>query len=371
MKKLLAINLTICFLLISNFSISQNLFAVPQIQFAPKSYICYQIEEGLIIDGRINDSDWLKATWTDSFIDIEGPKKANPPLRTRVKMLWDADYFYFAAELEEPHLWATLTERDAVIYYDNDFEIFIDPDGNTHDYYEYEVNALGTVWDLLLQMPYRDQNTAINAWDIQGLKSSVALQGTLNDNRDTDTSWTIEVAIPWKVLAERANRPAPPKQGDQWRVNFSRVQWQIEKDGNSYKKAINEKTGRSFPENNWVWSPQGLIAMHYPEMWGYVQFSDKTVLKKGETFVPDELNELKWILRRIYYAQKEYHSQHKKFASDINDLHINNIQYDSVAWPPVLQTTDHLWEASLHNKSRREKWIIRHDGKIWPEQEQK
>ena len=57
-------------------------------------------------------------------------------------MLWDDEYFYVAAELEEPDIWATLTERDAVIFYDNDFEIFIDPDGDSHEYYEFEMNAL-------------------------------------------------------------------------------------------------------------------------------------------------------------------------------------------------------------------------------------
>ena len=63
-------------------------------------------------------------------------------------MLWDDEYFYFAAELIEDQIWATLTERDSVIFYDNDFEIFIDPDGDSHQYYEFEINALNTVWDL-------------------------------------------------------------------------------------------------------------------------------------------------------------------------------------------------------------------------------
>jgi hypothetical protein len=26
-------------------------------------------------------------------------------------------------------------------------------------------------------------------------------------------------------------------------------------------------------EDNWVWSPQGLINMHVPDRWGYVRFS--------------------------------------------------------------------------------------------------
>ena len=66
----------------------------------------------------------------DDFQDIEGDKKPRPRFRTRAKMLWDDQFFYVAAELEEPHVWATLTKHDSVIFHDNDFEIFIDPDGD-------------------------------------------------------------------------------------------------------------------------------------------------------------------------------------------------------------------------------------------------
>ena len=60
-------------------------------------------------------------------------------------MLWDDDYFYIGAELREPHVWGTLTAHDSVIFHDNDFEVFIDPNGDNHEYYEFEINALGTV----------------------------------------------------------------------------------------------------------------------------------------------------------------------------------------------------------------------------------
>jgi hypothetical protein len=57
-------------------------------------------------------------------------------------MLWDDDYFYFAADLQEPHLWATLTARDAAFFQDHGFEVFIDPDGDTHNYAELEINGV-------------------------------------------------------------------------------------------------------------------------------------------------------------------------------------------------------------------------------------
>jgi hypothetical protein len=49
-------------------------------------------------------------------------------------------------------------------------------------------------------------------------------------------------------------------------MNFSRVEWQIEAGGHQYRKVPGK------PEDNWVWSPQGVVNMHVPERWGYVQF---------------------------------------------------------------------------------------------------
>ncbi len=145
----------------------------PAVEFNPKSYHSYKISDTLRIDGNLKEKSWNRAPWTDSFVDIEGENLPRPRFDTRVKMLWDEKYFYIAARLEEPHLWATLTERDAVIFHENNFEVFIDPDGDTHNYYELEVNALGTYWDLMLTKPYRDGGQAIDAWDMRGLKVGI------------------------------------------------------------------------------------------------------------------------------------------------------------------------------------------------------
>ena len=137
--------------------ISGQELSTPKIAYAPRSYVCYKVSAPIVVDGKINDVSWQKADWSESFVDIEGDLKPNPFFDTKVKMLWDENYFYFVAQMEEPHVWATLKDRDAIIYKDNDFEIFLDPDGDTHHYYELEVNALETEWDLLLLKPYRDQ----------------------------------------------------------------------------------------------------------------------------------------------------------------------------------------------------------------------
>ena len=94
------------------------------------------------------------------------------------------------------------------LFLENAFEVFIDPNGDNHEYYEFEINALNTTWDLLMTRPYKDGGSGVSSWEIPGLKSAIHIDGTLNRPGDRDRSWTIELAFPWKVLGELAHMPA-------------------------------------------------------------------------------------------------------------------------------------------------------------------
>ena len=98
----------------------------------PKFSIAYKINEPIIIDGEPNENSWKKVNWSSNFIDIEGLKV--PKYQTNIKMLWDENYFYILAKMEEPHVWGDIDQHDAIIFKNNDFEVFIDPDGDTHNY---------------------------------------------------------------------------------------------------------------------------------------------------------------------------------------------------------------------------------------------
>lgn len=235
----------------------------------PKSYIVPKVQAPPKIDGKA-DKVWGNTSYTDSFIDIEGTLPV--AYDTRVKMLWDENYLYVFANLEEPHVWGNLTTRDTVIYLNNDFEVFIDPSQNTEPYGEIEINALNTVWDLLLNKPYRVGGFANFHWNLDDLKTAVHIEGTLNRPKDKDTGWTVEMAIPLKALIElKKDDRKPIKEGDQWRINFSRVQWQHDIIDGKYRRK--QEDGKFLPEQNWVWSNQGAINMHMPENWGIVQFT--------------------------------------------------------------------------------------------------
>ena len=327
---------------------------------APKGYVSGRAKVPIVVDGKLDDEAWRLAPWTDDFVDIEGDAKPRPRFRTRAKMAWDETYFYVAAELTEPHAWGALTKHDSVIFHDNDFEVFIDPDGDNHEYYEIEINALNTEWDLLLEKPYRDGGPAVDAWEIPGLKTATQVKGTLNDPKGLDESWTVELAFPWRVLGARAHRPSPPNDGDQWRVNFSRVEWEHAIEDGAYRKVPNR------PEANWVWSPQGVVDMHRPERWGYVQFSEKS--PGQDDYRPNPSGPIKDRLMGIYQAQRAYRQKNTTWAPSLEALGLSNEPAIPGSEPPTLRATPEGFEARMTGPTGEgrtpQTWTVRQDSRL-------
>jgi len=246
----------------------------------PRKYICGQTSGPIKIDGKLDERSWKKAPWTSRFVDIEGDKKPLPYQHTQAKMLWDDTFLYIAAVIEEEHIWAYQEKKDQIVYLENDFEVFIDPDGDGENYYELEVNAINNTFDLFLPKTYKKGGRAQLKWDIKDLESAVSIEGTLNNAKDTDKRWTLEIAIPFASLTNDNVPAIIPAGGSVWRINFSRVNWQHEISGDGkYARKRNPETGKILPEYNWVWSPQGIINMHFPEFWGYLEFVGSKEMK--------------------------------------------------------------------------------------------
>ena len=136
----------------------------------PRSYAYFRTEGKMRIDGRLDEAAWQRAVPTAPFVDIRGEGYPEPVKKTSVRMLWDDRNLYIGAELEEDDIVARLTQRDTIIYHDNDFEVFIDPDGDGQHYFEIENNARGVVFDLMLDKPYRSGGSFFIPWNCEGLQ---------------------------------------------------------------------------------------------------------------------------------------------------------------------------------------------------------
>ncbi len=342
---------------------------IPAVDFTPPVYTCKRATKPFVLDGNIEKEFWADAAYTDYFLDIEGSHMPAPRYTTRAKMLWDNQNLYFAARLDGPEIWATLTERDCVIFYDNDFEIFIDPDSDTQQYYEFEMNAHNTVWDLLLTKAYRDKGKPVNGFDLHGMQSAVYINGKLNDPSADNLYWSVEVVIPFAALYECAQYNRIPKNGEYYRINFSRVQWKVDHIDNSYIKQINPETGKHYPEDNWVWAPTGVINIHYPELWSFVFFSDES--KNEEGYIIPEDERIKWELRKLYYAEQSYWDETGHFTNSLDSLtevlrRLSPIECNKTVKPLsyVIETTSHSFEIQCPNYDNTGIIAIFSDGKI-------
>lgn len=312
----------LAFILSSLSSFSQKMWEGYQHLMNPvRNYIIYQTNSEIILDGKPDEISWQNAKWSEYFMDIEGENQPKPLYKTRFKMLWDNRNLYIFAELEEPHIWTYYSIRDQVVFHENDFEIFIDPTRDTYNYYEFEINAQNTLFDLYIPKPYRNGGEAVPDWNIKGFKSAVFVDGTLNNPDDIDKKWTVEIAIPFKSLTDYKEN-VMPKDGSYWKMNFSRVQWQTEVFYGRYNRIKDKKTNKFLPENNWVWSVQGVVNMHFPERWGLVQFSSDKVGGNTVNFIlPDDEKYAKY-LWFVYYKQQNHRKEKGYYAATLSELDI-------------------------------------------------
>ena len=196
------------------------------------------------------------------------------------------------------------------------------------------------------------------------LIKAVYVNGTLNNPKDIDSGWTMEMAIPWESIAEYTDSPCPPQNGNKWRINFARTEFENEiiqskfttKDvtNNAYQKKENGEVGI------WSWSSHGVCNLHTPEMFGVVQYTNLAV---GEAeWIPDQTVEARNILMDIYYAQRDYYKKNDKYVINLDELGLTKKKSENI----ILELTKNGYSASITVKVRSgiQKLTIREDSKI-------
>ncbi|MDD4733098.1 MAG: carbohydrate-binding family 9-like protein [Desulfovibrio sp.] len=254
--------------------------------------IALHTDAPVVVDGVLSEPEWSKAIRSPAFVDMVTGDVAW--YETRAALLWDDKALYVAYWVSEPNVQARLTQRDACIYTENDVELFID---GVDAYYELEINASGIIyevfwiWDDAADRPFfqrpefnttqhptmklngigshvhsRGMRTGFLDWDLPSLRWATRVQGTINDSRDTDVGWTVELAIPWSSLTLLAHgRSLPPLEGDRWRMDFSRFE-HTDAEGNPL-----------VPPAGWSWTPHGVFDSHMPEKFTQVRFLGPTI----------------------------------------------------------------------------------------------
>ena len=259
-------------------------------------YTARKVCAPLTIDGRLSEAAWQEAKKSPRFVDVIG---GNPGLYdTRSAVLWDDEYLYVAFWCEEPYVEAEITQRDELIFLENDVEVFID---GGDCYYEFEINARNTLYEVFFiwrdaykpggrfdvpEFDIHEQQAltfggnhdrtdeyfwrgthprgvrwAFRNWDMPGLKTAVYVDGKLNDPTTADKGWQVELAFPWESMHWLADgRSIPPKDGEEWKIFFGRYE----------KMHLNGEEVHA----GWAWNRVGTADNHLPECFTRIHFND-------------------------------------------------------------------------------------------------
>ena len=165
---------------------------------------------------------WQQAKFIDNFlVPGVGPGRT-PKTSTKAKLLWDREYLYFYAEMEDHDLLVKVREHQGMVWTSDVFELFFKPADGKPAYYEFEVNPVNAT--LELAFPERDPNAFVRVRDNTHIdfKTVVKVDGTINNPADDDKGWSVEGRIPWKDLAMTGGRPNP---GEIWKLNLCRMDY--------------------------------------------------------------------------------------------------------------------------------------------------
>jgi glucose/arabinose dehydrogenase len=195
----------------------------------PTAFECRWTDGPIKIDGKADEPAWKHAQVIDQFYQPWLGKNARwARTATSAKLLWDREHLYFFADMEDADLYADVKDHDGMTWDNDVFELFFKPADDRPGYYEFQVNAAGTVMDLFL--PRRGAGgykRFIKDGDFH-IEAKVQLRGTLNKWSDRDQGWSVEGKIPWKDLMRTGGRPEPD---EKWKFTLCRYDYSVDFEG--------------------------------------------------------------------------------------------------------------------------------------------
>jgi hypothetical protein len=198
-------------------------------QAPPTEFECRWARGPITIDGKADEEAWKHAQVIDTFyLPWLGPKARVAKTATKARLLWDRDALYFFADMEDADLYADVKEHDGMTWENDVFELFFKPADDRPGYYEFQVNAAGTIMDMYIP---RRGSGGYRRYKSDGdfhLEAKVKLRGTLNNWTDRDQGWSVEGRIPWKDFHRSGGRP---EAGARWKLNLCRYDYSVDFEG--------------------------------------------------------------------------------------------------------------------------------------------
>lgn len=205
-----------------------------------------------VIDGTENDSIWqqvIPIVLKDNRSENEAPESE---LQTYVKACYDDNTLYFFFLCNDPDIWTSFTQKDEHLWENEAVEIFIDVDDVPETYVEIEVSPANVLFDSYIVDTLNIDVPQTALFNLKGIRTAVAVSGTLNERGDKDNHWAVEIAIPFADLVNEKIKEITTE--TEIRINFYR---------------LDENQGMK--RRSYAWSPTG-GRFHKPSYFGNLTF---------------------------------------------------------------------------------------------------
>jgi cellulose/xylan binding protein with CBM9 domain len=184
---------------------------VTETEIVTRAAVCKWAAKAPVLDGKLDDRCWQRAAVIDRFGSFwTDPKKPRPG--TFAYLVWDDDALYYAASMTDTELRSFGTKRNDHLWNGDVFELFLKPSEERPEYYEFQANPRGVVFEA--PFPKRGHDFGgFSSAPVLGSKAVVVLKGTLDQPGDRDDGWSVEGRIPWTAFAPSGGKPKP---GAEW-----------------------------------------------------------------------------------------------------------------------------------------------------------
>ena len=184
---------------------------VRESEIVTRAAVCRFTREPPVLDGKLDDRCWQRAVAIDRFASFwTDPPTSRPG--TIAYLVWDDDALYYAGSMTDAELRSFGTKRNDHLWNGDVFELFLKPSAERPEYYEFQANPRGVVFEVPFPKRGHDFGGFAKA-PVLGSKAVVAVKGTLDETGDRDEGWSVEGRIPWSAFAATGGKPKP---GAEW-----------------------------------------------------------------------------------------------------------------------------------------------------------
>jgi hypothetical protein len=179
----------------------------------PKRAVVSRSAGRIIVDGSLDETDWINTPTIGEIIQREPKQGAAPTEKTEVKLLYDSQNLYVGVicyDSEPDEIIGTQMARDSTLSADDSVEILLDTFHDRRNAFYFATNPAGALVDGLII----ENNFPNREWDAIWIVKT----------RKFDGGWSAEFSNPFKSLGFKNGHNV-------WGFNFSRtIRRKIEED---------------------------------------------------------------------------------------------------------------------------------------------